>query len=160
MVKFTPHIYVLWSWSLLFHHTVAQTSVTVLAAGGAYSFANAGWASVSGSIWITFEADCSTDIHVGLLSSSYGGRVAVPGGSAYLMYEIVMGGWGNTQSVLRYRLQTPYPGSLVLADYPCLRETYRPFWASYDNSTKVLSYGISSWRKSEIIHQLNFPECL
>ena len=46
-------------------------------------------------------------------------------------YEIVIGGWGNTQSVIRQSKQVPHPGYSVQNTPDILSATeYREFWIS------------------------------
>ena len=69
---------------------------------------------------VTFKVKASNDAHIGFFSAA---------GDAAEVYEVVLSGWGNTQSVIRQRkgganqFVAPTPGLLS-------GDEHRPFWAS------------------------------
>ena len=73
---------------------------------------------------VKFTVAASNDVHVGLsgVSASHHGE----------KYELVLGGWGNAQSVIRGANQGPH---LVRVDTPNLlsRSEARPFWISWSD---------------------------
>ncbi|CAH1238889.1 EYS [Branchiostoma lanceolatum] len=83
--------------------------------------------AVPGSL-ITFEVKAWNDAHIGLSAHN---------GDSNPMYEILIGGWGNTWSVIRRRKQGP---NLVEVRTPDILSptSYRGFWIS------VSSYGTIS----------------
>ena len=53
-------------------------------------------------------------------------------------YEIVIGGWGNTQSLIRNCIQCNHMDTAANQNYPLDCSQYRPFWVSWtDNVIKV-----------------------
>jgi hypothetical protein len=109
--------------------------------GGVYYDWKQEWKSNTGSISIKFHAKTSNDIHVALLNASEALPVQVNLWSTPL-YEVVIGGWGNTQSVLRYNPQTPAGGFAALSNYAvCDDMDGNDYWVEYDLASGVLSVG-------------------
>ena len=73
---------------------------------------------------VKFTVGASNDVHVGLSGVSTGHHGE--------KYELVLGGWGNTQSVIRGATQGP---ELVRVDTPNLlsRSEARPLWISWSD---------------------------
>ena len=54
---------------------------------------NQTWFSVLGKKRFSFSVKACSDVHVALAN--------IPGEGTFMTYEIVLGGWGNTKSVIR-----------------------------------------------------------
>ena len=80
---------------------------------------------------IEFEVKASSDVHISLSSSSSD----VPD-----MYEIVISGWGNMQSVIRRCIQCDNEVTVSTPGYLSPDE-FRGFWIKYDQTTGVLQVG-------------------
>jgi hypothetical protein len=84
---------------------------------------------------VRFTVAASNDVHVGLsgVSASHLGE----------KYELVLGGWGNAQSVIRGANQGP---DLVRVDTPELlcRSEARPFWVSWSDGHLRVGKGRTS----------------
>lgn len=116
----------------------AQTSYSIPAMYGVYSFPYEEWSSPTGSLWIAFNYSCTNDMTVRILPS-YVNRTSIANSYQGQMYEIVLGGWGNTKSVLRYASQNPLNGVVSANDSPCT--SGNSAWVSFDNTTRTLSAG-------------------
>ena len=88
------------------------------------------------SLAVTFSVKASNDAHVGLFTG--------PNASSD-MYEIVIGGWSNTQSVIR---NSPQGTNRVTARTPGILNVsqWQPFWLTMDGATVTLGTGTSECR--------------
>lgn len=79
---------------------------------------------------VEFEVQATSDVHVALSSSNTGQGEA---------YEVVIGGWGNTQSVIRRCQQCGHEVEVQTIGILSGTE-FRGFWITYD-STGLISVG-------------------
>lgn len=80
------------------------------------------WLSVIDQNSVVFKARACSDVHVGL--------ARYPGISYVEMYEVVIGGWDNSKSVIRTGMQQSPKAELDERDMvDC--EKSRPFWVSW-----------------------------
>ncbi|XP_077993134.1 macrophage mannose receptor 1-like [Glandiceps talaboti] len=72
---------------------------------------------------VTFEVKASSDVHISLSANNY---------DTDPMYEIVIGGWGNTQSVIRRCIQCA--NEVVASTIDIVSPTeFRAFWITFVN---------------------------
>lgn len=90
---------------------------------------------VTGVNSISFDVSAKNDAHVALSISNIDGSTS---GQDKDVYEIVIGGWGDSQSVIRKSKQG---SNLCTASTPDIVENgeYRPFWISWENG--LFSFG-------------------
>lgn len=75
---------------------------------------------------IEFEAKANNDVHIALSPSQ----------SSSDLYEIVIGGWRNTQSVIRRCKQCENQVTVSTTNYLSANE-YRRFWITFDGNGAV-----------------------
>ena len=103
--------------------------------------------TLSASKAITFSVKAANDAHVGFFSAS---------GSTSEVYEIVLSGWGNTQSVIR---QSNQGANEVIQATPDLLDgdAYLPFWADAVGGLVRLGSGAAIGNADSIIMQWQDP---
>jgi hypothetical protein len=103
---------------------------------------------LSSSKAITFSVKASNDAHIGFFSAA---------GSTSEVYEIVLSGWGNTQSVIR---QSNQGSNEVIQATPDLLDgdAYLPFWADAVSGLVRVGSGSSIGNADSIIMQWQDPE--
>ena len=106
------------------------TSLTI-ATPNSYTYSST-WIGVVGKYFIQFRVRSCADVHLALSS--------VTGNPATLTYEIVIGGWGNSRSVIREVMQGPIVANVST---PSILDcnTMRPFWVSWGKGTIQVGRG-------------------
>ncbi|KAG0613346.1 hypothetical protein M758_6G096100 [Ceratodon purpureus] len=88
-----------------------------------------------GEGFVSFGADCTNDVHVAI------SREPRPMSPMEPMYEIVIGGWSNTRSVIRRRSQGPIlcevPVGLIRTEH----DSVCYLWVSIDSKTNLIQVG-------------------
>lgn len=101
------------------------------------------WLSVIDEESIVFKVRACSDVHIGL--SRY------PGISYVEMYEIVIGGWGNTKSVIRTSMQQEHPEAELDEADTVSCDSSRHFWVSWPNGRIAFGRG-SHVGSREMLH--------
>jgi len=81
---------------------------------------------------VLFSTDCSNDVHVAISPQSQ---------SVNPMYEFVIGGWSNTESVVRRKSQGPKLCTVPVGLNKPQLDTVNDLWISIDKNTKLLQVG-------------------
>ena len=86
---------------------------------------------------LTFSVRAANDAHVGLFVAPQDDQP----GDGQEMYEIVIGGWANTQSVIR---AAPQGDNLVTVATPSILDPneWRQFWVTFSEGTIILGSGL------------------
>ena len=115
--------------------TIAETSMslTEIATGDDYAYQFLP-TCLSGTTWITFQVQAQAEAHV-LLSSHPSEQ------SGASVYETVLGGWGNTQSVIR-KAKQGMPSESASTPGVLSEEELRWFWVSWGGGR--ISAGVGS----------------
>ncbi|XP_071084712.1 uncharacterized protein [Haliotis cracherodii] len=93
------------------------------------SLHNLGVDLAPGATSFTFKVRASNDAHLALLRDD--------GVTDQNIYEVVIGGWGNTQSVIRTGMQ--HANRVTVRHTPLSASKFRDFWISWENG--VISVG-------------------
>ncbi|XP_071086095.1 uncharacterized protein [Haliotis cracherodii] len=85
-----------------------------------------------GATSFKFKVSASNDVHVALLQYD--------GVTSQNIYEVVIGGWGNTQSVIRTGKQ--YRNRVIARHRPLSATQFRDFWISWANGVISVGSGV------------------
>lgn len=89
--------------------------------------------SVTGKTSITFEVMACNDAHIALSETK--------GDDSHNTYEIVIGGWADSQSVIRTFKQGPHMDTAAHQNHPVDCHKYMPFWISWANGVITVGKG-------------------
>ncbi len=121
---------------------------------GKYAWSKAKKINFSGQKSIVFEAKAKNDIHIALARSR---RDNSP------LYEIVIGGWNNTKSVIRKGRQTPPNGHATVNRGIRKRNKWQSYWVKEYKGKIEVGYGkrvgnnrFLIWKDPNPLRQLNW----
>ena len=84
------------------------------------------WLTVAGRWFIVFRVKACNDAHIGL--------AAIVGNSENRLYEVVIGGQGNTQSYIRRTAQSTDDEALAETPDILSCNEFRSFWIQWENN--------------------------
>jgi hypothetical protein len=117
---------------------------------GVYSSWNEGWhLPVTGTGSFVFKAQASNDIHIALSPAS---QTSDP------MYEIVLGGWANTKSVIRRASQGP--DLVSTANGPASPGALADYWVQVDQASGKVSAGTGNQPGQNSLIEYSDPQFL
>ena len=134
--------------NLLYFGVFIAVQASVLNTTTSYNYDQV-WLSVLDTQSIIFKVRACSDVHIGL--AKYSGIANVD------MYEIVLGGWENTQSVIRKGIQGGHEAELQQEGIVSCDES-RYFWASWSGGLIAVGKGSSPNVKSTELMQWRDPQ--
>lgn len=99
---------------------------------GAYNWGHHFELPQQGQGFVIFRADCSNDVHLAISPKPQ---------SMDPMYELVIGGWSNTSSVVRRRSQGSNLCTVPVGLNKPRLDTVNDLWVSIDKTTKYVRMG-------------------
>jgi len=127
-----------------------KTSFKSESQGGIYTSWDSSWQfSKPGTGTFFFTAKAENDIHIAMSDSA---QTNVP------MYEIVIGGWGNSQSVIRRQSQ----GEVLESSEKTIKDVKKEgkYWVSINAQKSTIAVGYGTAAGKDIILEWQDPEFL